>query len=70
MKNIVTISSLRATPDMNLPTSGQSFKTYVLSSIATINQRMNQGMDIFFASLLNMSAVTSARGMIHRARVS
>ena len=31
---------------------------------------MNQGMDIFFASLLKINAVTSASGMIHKARVS
>ena len=70
MKNMVMINPLRANPEMAWPISGIPSSKYVLIRMATINQRMNQGMLIFFPSLLKMNEVASAKGIIHRARVS
>ena len=41
MKNIVTMRPLRAKPEIALPTSGTPLSKYVLTTTATIKQRIN-----------------------------
>lgn len=70
MKNIVRVKAFLAMPDMVFPISGTSPRRYVFMRMATMNQSMKYGMDIFLLSPLKITDVTRASGMIQSALVS
>ena len=70
IKNIVSVRQRRSIPEMIVPISGMLSSTNVFRRIAMIKYKMNHGIVIFRSLLLNMNDVASAKGIIHKARVS